>query len=155
MYLLRRADWARHGPLLRELRDSKLHDMDLYPTNLDAVYTLLENHSSGRRKTNHNQDRAKETRTDLIPGIQHAYKSTEEPKPGADGRLNPKVLCFKCKNYGHYADNCGSERATPRQQHTHSAGIEEVEEYDSDGSEGTVEISYTFLHWTFLANGTK
>ena len=93
---LRRADLGRYGPLVRELRDGKLHGMDLYPKTLDAAYTLLENHSSGKRRQHNNQDRNKENRSDMVTGIQHAHRSNEEPNPGADGRLNPKVLYFKC-----------------------------------------------------------
>lgn len=71
--LLRQANMARYGALLRELRDNRLYGMDLYPKNLDAAYTLLENHSSGRRKNVNNPDRNREPRSDMIAGIQYAH----------------------------------------------------------------------------------
>ena len=138
---LRRANMLTYGPLLRELRDQRLHGVDLYPSTLAEAYSLLENHSSGKRRNNNTSERTK-PRSDMIGGIHHAHKTKEELAPGADGRLNPRVLCFKCQNMGHYADNC-PESTRNGQVHMHSAFIEEVEEDWSD--DGSIEISYTFF----------
>ena len=147
---LRRANQGIYAPLMRELRDQRLHGNDLYPSNMADAYTLLENHSSSKRRggTNNEGNRNKES-GNTIQGIQHAQqedkdKDKDGPIAGVDGRYIPYRRCYACQRFGHYADNCpGRDNAEGRQYHMHAAVIESIDEWDSDGD--TIEISYTYL----------
>lgn len=107
---LRRANQSIYGPLLRELRDQRLHGMDLYPQTLADAYALLENHSSSKRRT-YNASEGQNREGNTIQGIQHAQRG-ERGKPsgpavaGIDGRFIRYRQCYNCYRYGHYSDNC-------------------------------------------------
>ena len=46
---LRRANMGLYGPFLRELRDQRLHGVDIYPQNMADACSLLENHIALQR----------------------------------------------------------------------------------------------------------
>ena len=101
--LLRRSNMQIYGPLMRELRDNYLHKLDVYPNTLDEAYTLLQSHSSARRKeikrparnrgsqgnsgavqdrgnSGASRDRGNEN-GDVVGGIQHAQRGGESDPP--------------------------------------------------------------------------
>jgi len=90
---LRRANPAIYGPLLRELRDSYLYKIDIYPETLDETYSLLQHHSSGKKKL-HRNDQCSDK--EIVKGLQHAQKTSDvsrEPVPGTDGRCIQRTRC--------------------------------------------------------------
>ena len=128
---LRRANQGVYAPLMRELRDQRLHGNDLYPDNLADAYTLLENHSSSKRRGASGSDgqRNKEGGS-IVQGVQHAQQGDRNKEPGGpvagdDGRFIPYRRCYACKRFGHFADNCPEEGEVEGQQHhMHAAIIE-------------------------------
>lgn len=97
---LRRSNMQIYAPLMRELRDQLLHDMDIYPRTLKEAFSLLQHHSSGKRK----QDRQRPSSHDVVPGVQHVQRGsgsqtpssddTEiEVIPGANGQVNARITC--------------------------------------------------------------
>ena len=90
---------------------------------LEDVYSLLQHHSCARRNNglgSNSGDKPhpteKQGQGDVIPGIQHSQQRNHTSQQvvakddsvirGADGRCNPRVLCYTCQHYGHYSDNC-------------------------------------------------
>lgn len=147
---IRRANQGIYAPLMRELRDQRLHGNDLYPQNLADAYTLLENHSSSRRQGRPgNEGRRNKEGGSVVQGIQHAQQGDRNKEPGGpiagvDGRFIPYRRCYACKRFGHFADNCPGEGEVEGQQHhMHAAIIESNDEWDSDDE--SVEISFTYL----------
>ena len=155
---LRRANLSLYGPLLRELRDQRLHGVDIYPKNMADAYSLPENHSSGKRRLGPGRDdnKSRNDKDKVIQGIQHAHKG-ERGKPsgpaiaGLDGRFIPNRQCFECYRYGHYSDQCpnANDNATGQQHHIHGAIIEEINS-DDDDEEDSIVISFIYM-----ANGRK
>lgn len=151
-YFLRRANMGLYGPLLRELRDQRLHGNDLYPKNMADAYSLLENHSSGKRRTTTGREEGR-TRTDnVVQVIQHAQKgergkASGRAIAGLDGRFISNRQCHSCYRYEHYSDQCpeANESNSDRQQyHMHEAIIEEVDS-DNEDEEGSMIISFTYM----------
>ena len=145
---LRRANQSIYAPLLRELRDQRLHVMDLYPHTLADAYTLLENHSSSKRRTFNTGDNQRNREGTVIQGIQHAQRG-ERGKPsgpaiaGIDGRFIRNRQCYKCYRCGYYSDNCSDQDVQEGQQlHIQGAVLEENLDSDDDSS---VIISYTYM----------
>ena len=110
---LRRFNMQIYAPLMRELRDQFLHGMDIYPRTLDEAFSLLQHHSSGKRKP----PRPNTPSNDVVPGMQHVQRGSssrlithdafdDEAMPRANGQMNPSVTCWSSKHHGHYADNC-------------------------------------------------
>ena len=145
---LRRANQSIYTPLLRELRDQRLHGHDPYPSNLADAYTLLENHSSNKRRSGPGNE-GNRNQGGVVQDIQHAQQGEKEKNPegpiaGVDGRFIPYRRCYACKRMGHYADNCPAGSNTEGQQyHMHAAVIEENSDWDSD--EDSLVISFTYL----------
>lgn len=94
---LRRANQGVYAPLLRELRDQRLHSIDLYPKDIADAYTLLENHSSDRRRPHHGDYTG--DKNEVVSGIQHAQRG-ERGVPsgpavaGLEGRFIRNRQCF-------------------------------------------------------------
>ena len=120
---IRRANVKSCGPILDMLRDAYLMNQDLYPKNLEEAYALLQNHSSSKKKkhpskTPNNENRGAQERersrgnnndNSTITGQSYYQKPPDEQAvTGADGTINSKVKCYKCKKWGHYATNCPS-----------------------------------------------
>ena len=145
---LRRANREIYGPLLRELRDQRVHGVDLHPQTLSDAYTLLENHSSGRQRFHHTNDRARHREGNTSQGIQYAQrgergKASGPPVAGLDGRFIRSKQCYNCYRYGHYSDNCPNGEIEERQQHhIQGAVIEEKSDSEEDDS---VIISFTYM----------
>lgn len=133
---LHRANQGIYAPLLRELRDQRLHGIDLYPKDIADAYTLLENHSSKRRRSNQSGDYTG-GRNDIIQGIQHAQRgergvASGPAVAGTDRRFIRNRQCFSYYRYGHYSDQCPNSEDTVNgtQLHIHGAVIEEVQEHN-------------------------
>ena len=120
--LLRRSNMKIYGQLMPELRDQYLQGHDNYPSMLEDAYSLLQHHSCARRNNglgSNSGDKPhpteKQGQGDVIPGIQHSQQRNHTSQQvvakddsvirGADGRCNPRVLCYTCQHYGHYSDN--------------------------------------------------
>lgn len=147
---LRRANQGVYAPLLRELCDQRLHGIDLYPKDIADAYTLLENHSSRRRRSNYNSDYTG-GRSDVGEGIQRAQRGergvpSRPAVAGLDGRFIRNRQCFTCYRYGHYSDQCpnAEDTITGTQLHMHGAVIEEVQENKEEQEE--LDNSVDFLY---------
>jgi len=82
---------------------------------------------------------------------------TDPPTPvaGADGRVNPGVVCWKCRSTGHYADNCpeSAENKVVDQANHHIQGatIEEATTSDDDTDDDSDSLVIGFTHTNILA----
>jgi len=172
---LRRANMQIYSPLMRELRDSYLHKIDIYPNTLEDAYNLLQNHSTAkkRRPTNErngnverngSSNNREQGQNEVVTGVQHAQRRGESNMivTGTDGRTMPRVLCYRCGNRGHYSDHCpeaeNSEETTPTidpkvQNHMHGAVIDENFD-EEDGSEGD-DVVIGFTHHTMESGRTQ
>jgi len=156
---LRRANPVVYGPLLRELRDSYLHKIDIYPETLDEAYSLLQHHSSGKKKLVRNDQG--NGNDEIVEGIQHIQRTNNnsnrrgEPVPGMDGRCNPRTRCYACNSFGHFADNCpvrgegkeeensdNEDRVRGTQNHIDGAIIDENSDEDEDDDDMVIGFTH-------------
>ena len=150
---LRRSNMALYAPLMRELRDQYLHGSDIYPHSLDQAFSLLQNHSSGKRRI----DKAKPKPTgEVVGGMQHAQQSQKSIDnranesrahivPGQDGKINNRITCWSCKNKGHYASNCpenNQQIVSGQVNFLDGATITQLEDGYSD--EDSIEFGFSF-----------
>ena len=162
---LRRSNMQIYTPLMRELRDQFLHGMDIYPRTLDEAFSLLQHHSSGKRKP----PRPNMTSNDAVSGMQYAQRgspsrlitpdaSDDEAVPGANGQMNPSVTCWSYRRHGHYGDNFPThiDKKQPIIRHQHfidGAVLEELS--DGDSSSSSIEFAYGFTQRELAKQDTK
>ena len=77
--IIRRADRWRYGKLMTDLKDQYTLKSDVYPRDITAALSLLENYST---KPNVRQDEKKQQNTE---GLQFAQRS--DPTPDRNGKL--------------------------------------------------------------------
>jgi len=172
---LRRSNMQIYAPLMRELRDSFLHKMDIYPKTLEDAYNLLQNHSAGKKKKPHNarsggsasgNGNGEQHNNELMTGVQHAQRRGDTNTTvvtGTDGRTLPRTLCYRCGNRGHYSDHCPeaedaeenepSTNVEPKvQNHMDGAVIEESSEAESNEGD---DLLIGFTHNTLEGGETQ
>ena len=171
MCFIRRASVKTCGPILNMLRDTYLMNQDFYPKNLEESYALLQNHSSSKKKKStkpsSNENRGAQERdctrgnyngSPTITGQTYYQTPPDEPTvAGADGTNNPKVKCYKCKKWGHYATNCPTSGAGEQyfqQNHDEDANEDEDSEPTLTDNEtnNDPKVSFQHLMLGFMAN---
>ena len=83
---------------MTDLKDQYTLKSDVYPRDITAALSLLENYST---KPSVRRDEKKQQATE---GLQFAQRS--EPIAGRNGKLFQNVECYKCNRKGHYANQC-------------------------------------------------
>jgi len=150
------------------LRDAFLMNQDLYTKKLEEAYA---NHSSSTKKkatktpneNRGNQDREparqNKNRNSTITGHQSFYQKPEGEKAvaGADGNTNPKVKCYKCSKWGHYASNCptannGEQHFRNNDDETNTDGIESEPELTDDEGNNAPKVSFQHMMVAFMGN---
>ena len=174
---------------MREWRDQYLQGHNNYPHTLEEAYSLLQHHicarrnngTSGLNASDKNLQQDSQNTVDIVPRIQHSQQLNpgsgrdvvardDSVVRGADGRCNPRVLCYNCEHYGHYSDNCperndttsvstpgyetdtsslpssiASKKPAPKiikkEQHMHAATLTEVDEPIDIPDDNNVDIN--------------
>jgi len=164
---VRRSNLKLYGPLLRSLRDQFLHGFDVYPKTIEEAYSLLQNHSSGKRAVPVVTNSRRPTQSNppeqsVRTGAQHAQRrvvfndqtvSRSNPVPGTDGRLNPGIVCYRCNKPGHYADNCPDSEpvsGSPNDKMSHfmhsaSLSLNEEEPLEDDEDNGLIGFQHALI----------
>jgi len=166
-----RANIKLCGPILDMLRDPFLMNQYLYPNNLEEACALLQNHSSGKKKkatkpTNENrggQDRDQARQNEninstVIGPLFYQKPEKEKAVAGADGSTNPRVKCYKCNSWGHYASNCPSAPGSGEQHFQRNddeksgQGNESKPELTDDEVNSEPKISFQHMIVAFMSN---
>ena len=100
---MKKANHRTYQPLIDDLRDQHLFKKDVYPTTLQESFTLLKNHSSGRRHNNNKQRGESQEDDNVIQGVQHVQSQCVA---GYNGRTFPNIQCSICNHRGHIAAYC-------------------------------------------------
>ena len=146
---LRRADRARYGDLLRDLRNSYARGRDEYPTTLDAAFQMMQSYVKPAAGY---QQRSSST---ITGGLQYAQQestntniaNTNLPSrrvvPGINGRTYHRIRCHSCNDFGHYSNQCPIKQG---EQHAMDAiRYDAPSDASSDDSTDLI-LEFTYVH---------
>ena len=158
---LRRSNLRMYSQILDDLRDQYLLSQDNYPTTLEGAYSLLQNHSSRKKKRSYTQpnqqvnNRAANqggTPRTTVTGqsfYQRTMPSGEVAVAESDGRVSTHIQCWKCDKWGHYADNCSTagnnekgEQHYQEDEDDYDSALEEEEEELTENEEEGPRVSF-------------
>ena len=104
--LIKNSDRKRYGALLTGIRDKFNLGIDVYPKTLNNAYDILESYASTHRIKPKKRYTGRGNRnTNKINGLQYS-QGEKKIVPGTDGRVKKDIKCFKCEDWGHFADHC-------------------------------------------------
>jgi len=101
LLLITNADKYQFGEIQIELHNDFLKGVNNYPASLQEAFSLLFNHKKAKKPL---PFKGKEDAPEK-DGIVLAQKEVK-PTPGIDTKLFPNMECLKCKQFGHYGNQC-------------------------------------------------
>jgi hypothetical protein len=116
MIMLDGADRNRYRPLLRELHNSYISNIDKYPKTIEATTTLLTNYQADGKLVINKEESDKSEYVDESSFAQFSKK----PLGGSKTDKERKFKCPNCGKFGHYPDQCPNE--TVGSQHNQMEG---------------------------------
>ena len=106
MLFLSNTDSTRYRTMLKNLKDDSHLGHDSFPKTWRTAYHAINNHSTdyrGRRDSKQGDG--------VFVDVQFAQKKVVA---GIDGRTLEDVLCYRCQNRGHYANQCPETNSSNR-----------------------------------------
>ena len=146
--LLKRVNRKPYYKLLTNIYDQFAFNIDVYPKTFHTSYELLEHHSKHKHQyRDWNNTRTREDRQS-VRGRKRAqnhqnnvtelqYAQNTKILAWLDGRTIPRINCYKCDKYGHYANNCPDIITGEKHAIT-------TDEYDNDGDDDSLIKSFQF-----------
>ena len=101
MVFVCRTDMSRYASMFKKLKDESHLGGDSFPKTWRKAYHAINNHS-----TDHKPIKASGKFSTEVNFAQTRVVA------GTNGKIFKDVLCYKCQNKGHYADQCPGAEAS-------------------------------------------
>ena len=123
------ADRSRYGRYIEDLENNYLQGVNKYPKTVTAAFNLLTNWKQDPRHmmriVGQVNDGVSFTNVDEATAPKNVASVAMVVQGASGAKAKPHVLCFRCKQNGHYANDCPNEQESGATMLL--AGIEEGE----------------------------